>query len=179
MEKSKKKKLTTVQKKNRYRALQYTFFGSEFLSILTPFIIMGSINADEWFKSEEGWKVGLGGALALALLGIATLLVTKKKEDNSITHGYITMVVGWFAVAFVFMLLSSIMEQITTIMMFGGIGILGAFGLDVASNHYKVKADMYKDAIAKVRGEVLEENIKNEIIKECQDEYDEERKPVE
>lgn len=179
MEKT-KKKLTTVQKKNRYRALQYTFFGGEFVSVLTPFIIMGAVNAETWFKSEEGWKVGLGGALALALLGIATLLVTKKKEDKSITNGYITLIVGWFAVAFIFMLLASIMQQITTIMMFGGIGILGAFGLDLASNHYKEKADMYKKAIAKVRGEILEEGIKKEIMKECQDEYNsEERNPVE
>ena len=67
-----KKQLTPKQKQNKYRALQYTTFVGEFVSIFTPFIIMGVVNAQEWFYNEEGWKVGLGGTLALALLGIAT-----------------------------------------------------------------------------------------------------------
>ena len=101
-----KKQLTATRKKNKYRALQYSTFVGEFISILTPFIVMGIVNADEWFTTEQGWKVGLGGTLALALMGIAVLLVTKKKENNEITSGYVTLIVGWFAVAFVFVLLS-------------------------------------------------------------------------
>ena len=97
-----KKQLTAKQKQTKYRALQYTTFVGEFISILTPFIIMGIVNYDEWFTTEEGWKVGLGGTLALALMGIAVFLVTKKKEDEKITGGYITLIVGWFAVAFIF-----------------------------------------------------------------------------
>lgn len=165
----KTKQLTATQQKTKYRALQYTTFVSEFISILTPFIIMGCVNAKEWFYNEEGWKVGLGGTLALALMGIAVFMVTKKKEDDKITGGYITLVVGWFAVAFIFMLLSSIMEQITTIMMFGGLGLLGAFGLDMTSKNFKAKADLYDNAIKKAKENVLkdkvEEQVKNNEIK--------------
>ncbi len=157
-----KKQLTPKQKQNKYRALQYTTFVGEFVSIFTPFIIMGAVNAQEWFYNEEGWKVGLGGTLALALLGIATFLVTKKKEDNSITNGFITLIVGWFAVAFIFMLLANIMEQITTIMFFGGIGLLGAAGLDITSKEFKKKADLYKDAILKGKQDVIKEEVANE-----------------
>lgn len=157
-----KKPLTAKQKQNKYRGLQYTTFVGEFISILTPFIVMGAVNAEEWFYQEEGWKVGLGGTLALALMGICVFLVTKKKEDEKITSGYITLIVGWFAVAFIFMLLASIMEQITTIMMFGGLGLLGAFGLDMTSKNFKAKADAIKKAIAKVDEEMLEEEIKEE-----------------
>ena len=164
-----KKKKTAKQQQIKYRSLQYSTFVAEFISVLTPFIIMGAVNADEWFTTEQGWKVGLGGALALALMGIAVFLVTKKKEDNTITSGYITLIVGWFAVAFVFMLLSSIMEQITTIMMFGGLGLLGAFGLDMASKNFKNKADLYKEAITKAKQDVLkaqvEEQLKNGDVK--------------
>ncbi len=161
-----KKELTTTQKKNRYRGLQYTTFVGEFVSILTPFIVMGAVNAQDWFYTEDGWKVGLGGTLALALMGIAVFMITKKKEDEKITSGYITLIVGWFAVAFIFMLLSSIMEQITTIMFFGGIGLLGAFGLDMASKSFKNKADLYKKALEKVNQETLEDKIKQEVQEE-------------
>ena len=157
------KKLTTSQKKTKYRALQYTTFIGEFVSILTPFIVMGCVNAKEWFYNEEGWKVGLGGTLALALMGIAVFLVTKKKEDDKITGGYVTLIVGWFAVAFVFMLLASIMEQITTIMMLGGLGLLGAFGLDMTSKNFKAKADLYKETIQKSKAEVLKEEVTKEL----------------
>lgn len=158
-----KKQLSAKQKQTKYRALQYSTFIGEFVSILTPFIIMGAVNYEDWFVSESGWKVGLGGTLALALLGIAVLLVTKKKEDTSITSGYITLIIGWFAVAFIFMLLASIMEQITTIMFFGGIGILGAFGLDMTSKNFKVKADKYKESIEKAKSKVIEEDVEKEI----------------
>lgn len=158
-----KKPLTANQKLKKYRALQYTTFASEFLSIFTPFIVMGCVNAQEWFYNEEGWKVGLGGTLALALMGIAVFLVTKKKEDEKITGGYITLIVGWFAVAFIFMLLADIMSQITTIMMFGGIGLLGAFGLDIASKDFKLKADAYKETIKKAKENVIKSEVENEL----------------
>ena len=164
------KELTLTQKKNRYRALQYTTFVGEFLSVLTPFIIMGAANADEWFYQEEGWKVGLGGALALALMGIAVFMVAKKKENEQknnenekISFGYIVLIIGWFALTFIFMLLASINEQITTIMLFGGFGLLGAFGLDITSKEFKSKADRLKANIEKAKDKVQEEEAKKEI----------------
>lgn len=157
------KTLTAKQKQTKYRALQYTTFVGEFVSILTPFIIMGAINAEEWFYQEDGWKVGLGGTLALALMGIAVFMITKKKENEKTTDGYIALIVGWFAVAFVFMMLASIMEQITTIMFFGGLGLLGAFGLDMTSKNFKVKADLYQETIQKAKQDVLKNKVEEEI----------------
>ena len=157
------KTLTAKQKQTKYRALQYTTFVGEFVSILTPFIVMGVINAEEWFYQEDGWKVGLGGTLALALMGIAVFMITKKKENEKTTDGYIALIVGWFAVAFVFMMLASIMEQITTIMFFGGLGLLGAFGLDMTSKNFKAKADLYKETIQKAKQDVLKNKVEEEI----------------
>lgn len=162
-----KKELTTKQKQTKYRALQYSTFAGEFVSILLPFVVMGAVNAEEWFYQEEGWKVGLGGTLALALMGIAVFAITKKRENDQkegekMTYGYIALILGWFACAFIFTLLASIMEQISMIMLFGGFGLLGAFGLDITSNNFKAKADMYKNAMKKVDTELLEEEIKEE-----------------
>ena len=161
------KKLTATQKQKKYRVLQYTCVGGEFLSAITPFIILGAVNSETWFKSEGGWKIGLGGALALALVGIAVFLVTKKKEGESeLTGGWITLLVGWFAVAFIFVLLTNIMDQIATIMLWGGLGLLGAFGLDITSKHFKKMADLYKDAIGEVKTDKLKEQIKEEVEQE-------------
>lgn len=163
----KTKELTATQKKNRYRGYQYLAFGGEILSVLTPYIVLGAINFDTWFtQNPEGWKVGLGGSLALALCGIAVFLVSKKKEDEKITNGFIVLIVGWFMVAFIFMLLASIMNEIATIMFYGGLGLMGAFGLDMVNKNYKNKADMYKEAIKKVRGENAEEEVRKEIEQE-------------
>lgn len=163
-----KKQLTAKQKQTKYRALQYTTFVSEFISIFTPFIVMGIVNKDEWFTTEEGWKVGLGGSLALALLGLAVLGLMKKKEEDKkegekFTYGFISLIVGWFAVAFVFMLLASIMEQITTIMLFGGFGLIGAFGLDLASHNFKDKADLYKKTIQAAKENVVKQQVEEDL----------------
>lgn len=159
-----KKKLTATQKKNKYRALQYTTYVGEFVSIFTPFIIMGIVNKDEWFATaDQSLKVGLGGTLALAILGIAVFLVTKKKENKDLTNGYIALIIGWFAVAFIFVLLASILEQIATIMLFGGIGLVGAFGLDMFSKDFKNKADLYKETILKGKQNVIREEYEEEI----------------
>ena len=159
-----KKPLTATQKKNKYRTLQYVTFGSEFLSIITPFIAMGIVNHEEWFYQEDGWKIGLGGSLALALMGIAVFLVTKKKEENSkVTNGYISLIVGWFAVAFIFMLLADIMSQMSMIMLFGGIGLCGAFGLDIASKDFKAKAEAYKEVIKKAKQNVIQQEVEKDL----------------
>lgn len=162
-----KKPLSATQKKNKYRTLQFTCIGGEVLSVLTPFIILGAANYQEWFVSEEGWKIGLGGSLALALMGIAIFMVTKKKDDESkFSNGWITLLVGWFAVAFIFILLANIMDQIATIMLWGGLGLCGAFGFDLLSKNCKKKADAYKEALSKVKQESIEEEAKREVEKE-------------
>ena len=179
MAKNKEKKpLTTKDKIKRFRIKQYSAVGGEFVSILTPFIAMGIANYDEWFKTTDGWKVGLGGSLALALLGIAVFLVTKKKEDKEITNGFITLIIGWFAVAFIFLLLGSIMDQMATIMFFGGLGLLGALGLDFYSTQNRTQAELYLEALKKVKGEKLEEDIKKEIEEEVKKEQAKEKKQV-
>lgn len=161
-----KKSLTVKQKQKRARTYQYLTFGGEFVSVLTPFITLGIVNYSEWFTTEEGWRIGIGGALALAIMGIAIFLLTKKKENKELTDGFITFIIGWFMVAFVFKLLSSIMDQIFTIMMFGGIGILGAFGLDIWSKDFKKKADTYKEVLKEVKEDTLKEQARKELEQE-------------
>ena len=100
-------------------------------------------------------------------------IFAKKKEDNdSKTGGYITLLLGWLATAFVFLLLANIMHQIASIMFFGAIGIAGALGLDIVSNKYDEKAELYELAIKKVRGESIENEVRKQIEREVMEERD-------
>lgn len=163
-----KKPLTTKQKQYRYRSLQYAAVGGEFASIITPFIIIGAVNFDEWFiDNPEGYKVGIGATLALAVMGIAVALITMKKEKESkLTEGWITLLVFWFAIAFIFKLMSSIYAEIFSLMMWCGLGLAAAFGLDIVSKNLKAKADAYKEARADANKETIKEQAKREVEEE-------------
>lgn len=163
-----KKPLTLTQKKNKYRALQYTTFVGKYIALLTPFIVMGIVNAEDWFYTDGGWKVGLGGTLALALLGIITALVTNDDAKRNESMSKISLLLGWIAATFVVILLEDILNQIATIMIFGSIGLFAAVGIDFASKDFKNKADKYKATIEKGKEKMLEEqfieeNKSNEI----------------
>ena len=167
MSKKEKKPLTAKQKRIRYKAIEYSLFASEFLSIITPFLIMGLVNREEWFiTNPSAWKIGLGGTLAITLMSIGIFLVTKNKEDKKVTDGYIALVIGWFAVAFIFTLLADIMNQIANIMWFGGLGLLGAFGLNIESKSFGKKAEKLSEAIKEAEKNLNTEEAKKEIVEE-------------
>lgn len=166
MKKQAKKKQTIKDQIKRQRIIKWSTFGGEFVSVLTPFIAMGAVYYDEWFKyNPEGWKIGMGGTLALAILGICMALVSKKKEkaiDNQISNGMIALTLSWFAVAFIFFLLADIMNQIATIMFFGGIGLAGACGLNIASLNAEKKEKELMDIMKSAKEQVLKEKAINE-----------------
>ena len=158
-----KKPLTLKQKQTKYRALQYTTFVGKYLALLTPFIVMGCVNAQDWFYQEEGWKVGLGGTLALALLGIIMTLVTKEDGKENKNFNKIFLVAGWLAATFIVILIEDILNQMATIMIFGSIGLCSAVGIDFARKDFKTKADLYKDTILEGKKESIKQQIKEEL----------------
>ena len=164
-----KKKLTTKQKQTKYRALQYAAIGGMGVSVITPFIVIGAVNFQDWFQTDNSYQLGIGFTLALAVMGIAVALVARKKEKESkLTNGWITLLVFWFAAAFVFKLLSAIYDEIFTIMLWTGLGLAGAFGLDIVSKKEAEKADAYKEARAEAQKETIKEQAKKEVEEEEQ-----------
>ena len=167
MAKKQKKNLTASQKQRRYRVIQKSAFYGQFASIGAPYVIMGAVNFDEWFKTTEGWKVGLGGSIALALLTIAVLSINKVKEDkDNKTNGFVKMLITWLAIAFVLILLRNIIDQIAHIMLFGAIGIAGALGLEFTSKKYGDLADSYARAKVEERDESIREEVRAEKQRE-------------
>ena len=172
-EKKAKKELTATQTKNKYRALQYTFVGCEFLSIITPYVVIGAVNFDEYFVyNAEGWKVGTGGTIALALMGFAVFAIGKKKDEASKhTNGFVTLGLLWLAIGFLFFMLSSILGDMAMIMVCGSAGIFGALGLNIASESMKKKADLYQTAINEANKDSIKNKVQSEIKRKVQEEF--------
>lgn len=170
-----KKELTAKQKRTRSKRISRLAYGGEFVSTFAPYGVMAAINADTWFVNQEGWKIALGGILAMTLMAIAMLAITKKKEDtDSKTGGYVTLLLTWLAVAFIFQLLANIMNQISEIMFFGALGIAGALGLDIVSKKYAEEFESYNAALKKVN----QDNREEEVRKELQAEQEQKKKVV-
>ena len=136
--------------------------------MVIPYIILAIVNWDTWFQSNDGVKIGLGFILALIIMCFGIFVILGSKERKSkITNGWLSLIVGWLAVAFTFMLLAEIMTDIWQYMLWGSIGMISAFGLDLTSQHYRKKADLYKAAIDKVKKEILSlTKLKADIEKE-------------
>lgn len=155
---------TPTQQLKSYKRLGNVLFFSEFLSIFTPFIVIGIVNYDEYFVEYNGTKMSIACILAVALMGIATWLVAKEKFNNS----FVTLIVGWATVTAIFFLLGQIINDIAYIMLFGLIGILGAYGLDLGSKACKSKAQKIKDAIEQAEKELTVEQYKQESATKTQ-----------
>ena len=168
MAKKEKKKLTTKQEQTKYRTLQFAAIGGMVLSVITPFAIMAGVNFQEWFvNNSQGWKIGVGAGLGMAVAGIAVFLVAYKKEKElKVTEGWITALVLWFAAAFIVKLFEQIYSELFWLMIWTGVGLGSAFGFDIISKQEKKKADAYKAAREKVKEESIEERAKREVEEE-------------
>lgn len=160
-----KKPLTIKQKYRRYKGVQYGLIAGEYVSTLAPYGIMAIVNREEWFVlNPEPWKVGLGGAIGMVLMALAMFLITKRKENEKLTNGMIGLVIGWYAITFVFFLLAQINMEIYKIMAYGGLGLLGALGLEVGSKNFEKKANNMKKAMDKAQENIDIEQATKEIV---------------
>ena len=162
-----KKNLTTKQKIRKYRAIQYSTFAGQYVAIATPYVVLGIVNWDKWFISNpEGWKVGIGGGIALALISVITLIVTNAKKEDMKINMYIPLVLGWLMGATIMHLLGSIILEISEIMYITSTGLIGALGIDIASNNAKAKKEHYIKARDSANEELDKEQARYEIVEE-------------
>ena len=156
---------TIKKKKNKYRKYQVISNVGEYAVLPIPFITLGIINKDEWFVDTNGWKIGVAGVLAILLLSVATFLVTKQQEkDSKLTDGYVSLMLGWIMTSIIFTLIADIAQDISNIMWVGATGIAAAFGLDIARNSFKTKADKYKQDLEQAQSELNKQQAMQEII---------------
>ena len=147
-----KKPLTIKQQAKKERKISRLLFASEFVAIPTPFIIMGGVNFNEWFiNNPEGWRIGLGGGIGIALMSFVALMLA--------------IIFGYYMLGFIAMLLAEILTQIYQIIFITGTGLIGAMGLDIASKKEKAKADKHFKAIDNAQLELDTQQAKEEIVR--------------
>lgn len=162
-----KKNQTIKQKVNKYRAIQWGTFVGQYVSIATPYVVLGIVNWDKWFiTNPEGYKVGIGGGIALALISIITLIVTNAKKEDMKINMYIPLILGWLMGATIMWLLGSIILEISEVMYITATGLVGALGIDIASNDAKKKKEHYIKALENANEELDKEQAREEIVEE-------------
>lgn len=146
------------QLKKKYKRIQYGCFIGEFISVAAPFIAIAIVNYDKYFVEYDGTKTSISFAMAMAVMGFAIWGITKKKLANS----FVSMIIIWATMAFIFTMLGQIITDLATIMWFGLIGIVGAYGLDLGSNAAKKKKDRIIEAEHRAEEDDMVEAIKEE-----------------
>lgn len=154
-----KKKKTPTQKKKTLKAWSRTCFAGEFLSVVAPFVAIGIVNYDKYFIQYDGTKISIGFALAMCVMGVATWLVSKKKFTNS----FITLIIGWAMITGILFLIKELLQDLCYIMLFGLIGILGAYGLDLTKEKLDKDADDIQKGIDIAEQEMTRDAYKEEI----------------
>lgn len=167
-EKKVKKELSVKQKYNRLRVGKWSFFASKYLAIATPYIIILSINFQEYFMGSEGWKVSLGASMAFLVLGIAMLKSAKTDVKSLVPKGNdgIIFIFDWAIVTGIFYFLSSILLDMFMIMSYGLLGLIVSYGFDRAYHEFDRRALLFRDAMEKNEVEKL---IKKEEVKPVED----------
>lgn len=167
MEKKNKKNLTIKQKANKHKINSKILYATKPIATATPMAITMAVKGQEWFNiPNEGPKIAIGGTIAIIIMAISSLLVNKKTEDKTITNSWITLVLGWYAVAFIFMLLGQIMHEIWWIMMVAGSGMLASAGIDVVEKNELKQYELMKSGIEEAEKETIKEQVKEELKKQ-------------
>lgn len=165
-----KKALTVKQKYKKQLGIARALKIAEYPTVALPFGILAIVNADTWFvENTSSWKIGIGGTIAVALVVIATILLgknntPKKEQEENPNAKMIWFLLGWYAIAFLFLLIAEINMEIYKIMMISGSGIAGALGLNIGSNVMLKKANKTKSAMELAELELEKEQAKKESV---------------
>lgn len=143
--------LNAVEKYKRLRGGSTACFVGKWVSILSPYLIIGIVNFEDYFTEANGIKMSMGCTLAMIVAGIA--IFNESKENKKING-----LVGW-AVAFALCyLLSSILQDLVLIVGCGLAGQIVGAGFELGAKNLKTKAILYRDAT------INAESLKSENI---------------
>jgi thiol:disulfide interchange protein len=153
-----KKEKTLIQTKKSYKRWGRVCFFSEFLSVAAPFVAVGLANYEKYFIEYDGTKVTIGFIMAMAVMGSAIWLISKKEIANSM----ITLFIGWGVVTGILFCIEQLLQDLCYIMLFGWVGMAGALGLDIGKKKLYEKSDKLGKAIETAENELNVERYKEE-----------------
>ena len=152
----KRKKFNELSVDGKYKRLRnraYTFKALKWISILSPYFIIGAVNFEDYFTEYNGVKMSIGCVLALVVAGIAIMNETK---ENKKVNGLVV----WGVVFALVLLMQSILNDLLLIVGFGLLGQLVGAGFEIGTEKEMMKAKVYQEA--SIRAEAYNEEKKDE-----------------
>ena len=150
MAKKKNKALSPAETYNKLRKAGYTCLTMKWVSILSPYLIIGIVNFDEYFQEANGIKMSLGCILALIVAGIS---VANETKENKKINGLVGWAIAW-ALAILF---QSLLNDLVLILGFGLLGQLVGAGFELGANANLEKAALYRSA--NIQAEALHREV--------------------
>ena len=163
-----KKPRTPTQLKRKYKTISALCFAGQFVSVATPFLIIGAVNFDNYFIQYDGMKMSIAAIMTFCVMFITILAVAKQKFKAS----YATIFIGMLVIGVIFQLIGQVILDVGKIILIGSSGVLGALILDKFSKKYEKKADEILEGIKEAEKEITKEAYKQELL-------DKEQKKVE
>ena len=145
------KKMTKEQKKiyrespeykfKKNRNLQYVFNVFSWLTLIAPDCVLVGIKRNEWIVTQtDAVSVGIGFTLCAI---ISVFLVFKKFKDGLSFNG-LTSVIGFWVGFAICILLQSILQELTTILLYTAVGVTASFCCDIGVNYFKKQKEFYR-----------------------------------
>lgn len=132
--KSKEYKQSYEHKYKVARNCQYAFSFASWLALICPDCILIGINWDEWITTQtDAIKVGTG----LVLCIILSVFALYKKFSKDFHFSGLTAVIGFWIGFGICILIQSILQELTTILLYTAIGMTSSFLLDIPAKYYK------------------------------------------
>lgn len=131
--------LTSVEKYIRLRNQGYTCKAMKWISILSPYLIIGVVNFEDYFVEADGIKMSLGCVLAAIVAGIS---IANETKENKKINGIVLWAIA-FALIFFF---QAILQDLLLIVGCGFIGQLVGAGFELGSETQLEKAKLYRKA---------------------------------
>jgi chromate transport protein ChrA len=131
--------LTSVEKYIRLRNQGYTCKAMKWISILSPYLVIGIVNFEDYFVEADGIKMSLGCVLAAIVAGIS---IANETKENKKINGIVLWAIA-FALIFFF---QAILQDLLLIVGCGFVGQLVGAGFELGSETQLEKAKLYRKA---------------------------------
>lgn len=150
-----KENKTTLELYKSFKHRKFACLLGKWISIISPFVVIGIVNFNEYFVQYDGVKMSLGCILAAFVAGFA--IFNEVKETNKKTANVVKWAIAFGLVYF----FSAILQDLVLIVGCGTAGQVVGTGFKLGYENYNDKIDIMSKAItnAKANSEAYERMI--------------------
>lgn len=139
-EQKKAYKQTDEYKFRKSKALQYSFGVLSWLTLIAPDCVLIGVKWNTWITNEtDAVKVGVGFTLCIFI----SIFALYKKFAKEFKFSGLTAVIGFWLAFGICVLAESLLQELTTILLYAALGVTSSFLLDIPEKYYKSKKVYY------------------------------------